>query len=68
MVTIDARVVPELAAAYSDRLRWRRVAVGAWRRAGAVHNEEARAALLGLRRYTRSSWNWDAEILSVGDN
>ncbi|CAK0876003.1 unnamed protein product, partial [Prorocentrum cordatum] len=65
---IDAHAVPALGASFSDRLRWRRVVVGGWCKPEAIHNKEARASLLGLRRHSRRVRRWDSELLSAGGN
>eukprot|EP00972_Heterocapsa_arctica_P001072 151169-Heterocapsa_arctica.AAC.1 len=60
--------VPRLPDGLLVASRWRRVVAGAWSRPAAIHNKEARAALLGLRRAAGSVWMHDSLLLSLGDN
>lgn len=43
-----------VSAGLASAARWRRVLCGAWARADAIHNKEARAAILGLRHAAAS--------------
>ena len=61
-------LVPQLLARWVQPDRWHRVMAGAWRRPEAIHNKEARAALLGLRRAAQQPRNYGRSLLSLGDN
>ena len=61
-------LVPQLPTGWVQPERWHRVVAGAWRRPEAIHNKEARAALLGLRRATQQPRNYGRSLLSLGDN
>ena len=48
--------------------KWCRIVAGSWRSPGKIHNKEACASLLGLRRAARSEALFNHQLLSLGDN
>eukprot|EP00971_Amphidinium_carterae_P164791 3267142-Amphidinium_carterae.1 len=48
--------------------RWSLLVAGAWRHADKIHNLEARAALMGLRRASQAHLEHGLELVSFGDN
>ena len=61
-------LVPNLSEELCRPERWRRVIVGRWTEPSAIHNKEARAALLGLARESRRVASYGHVLLSLGDN
>ena len=64
----DHSIIPALDPLFAERGRWRTLVVGAWKRAEAIHCKEARMALLGLRRASRTSSMHNKNVLAMGDN
>ena len=52
----------------TDQARWRTIVAGALSSKGVIHVQEARIAVMGLRRCTRQAGTRDCDILSIGDN
>ena len=48
--------------------RWTSVVAGAWKRFNRIHEREARASLLGLRRSAHTRSHHGSLVLSIGDN
>ena len=61
-------MVPKLDSAWCEAERWKLVVLGRWSRPGAIHNKEARAALLGHCREARFASSFNKRLLSLGDN
>ena len=61
-------LVPPIEAGWVDPMRWRRVVAGCWAKPAAIHNKEARAALLGLCRAAWQPKNYRGILLSLGDS
>ena len=57
-----------LAAAWACPARWRLVLAGAWRNPTVIHELEARASLMALRRAARDRLSLDTIVLTIGDN
>lgn len=63
--------MPEALPALPGRLvpgRWRRVLVGAWHEPSQIHLQEARIALVALRRESREVSAHGHSLVSLGDN
>ena len=61
-------VVPRLIDPFSSHTNWHRVLAGAWARADATHNKEARVSALALQRALRRPHGHGHVILGIGDN
>ena len=61
-------VAPSLPDDAARPRRRSRVLVGAWNKREAIHMEECRVALAGLRHAVAVPWSRGCRVLSVGDN
>lgn len=61
-------VIPPLPDDFVDERRWRLIVAGAWRDAALIHEYEARAAILGLRRSAANVDHHGCGLLSAPDN
>ena len=64
----DSSLISPLPDSIAEAGRWRTLLAGGWSEHRNIHIQEARIALLGLRRDSRRTDVRNCELLSLGDN